>query len=455
MVKRAGQRAIVIGAGMGGLSAAAALSRHFEEVMVLDRDTLPSSPASRAGAPQDRHPHGILAGGLQALEALLPGYQKALADSGAVPVNMFRDVRFELPDVGPMPQRDCGTTILCASRPLIETVLRRQVMALANVGFRSGCRVTEIVSAGVRPAVRFASGDEKNVAIEADLVIDAGGRGALTLALLDQLGWASPAETVVGVDISYTTAVLPWAVGESRKWQLAITHAEPPELTSAALLLPTEEGRCYLALAEHHASTRPQSWDELLTALQGLKTTTIYDAVCDLTPLEDLRHFVLDESRWRHFERLERLPPGVLPIADSLCRFNPIYGQGMSVAARQAKLLHDVLGRVAEEADPIAALQVQFMADVGAVLQAPWMMGVNADFAYPGTRGARPERYEESRQFEAALFRAAVADPVVQIAFSEVLQLVKPFDLLQDPDIKRRIEARAQAPADGLQAAAG
>ena len=194
--------------------------------------------------------------------------------------------------------------------------------------------------------------------------------------------------------------------GKSQKWQMAVTHAEPPRLTSAALLLPMEEGRCYVFLSEHHASTRPQGWDELLTALHELKTTTIYDAVCDLTPLEDLRHFVLDESRWRHFERLERLPMGVLPIADSLCRFNPIYGQGMSVAARQAKLLHDVLGRVAEEADPIAALQVQFMADVGAVLQAPWMMGVNADFAYPGTRGERPERYEESQQFEASLFRA-------------------------------------------------
>jgi hypothetical protein len=185
-----------------------------------------------------------------------------------------------------------------------------------------------------------------------------------------------------------------------------------------------------------------------------LKTTSIYDAVRDLTPLEGLRHFGFDESRWRHFERLDTLPHGVLPVGDSLCRFNPVYGQGMSSAAKQAKLLHDVLARVAAEANPIAALQTQFMAEVGVVLQAPWSMGVNADFAYPGTRGERPEHYEQGRQFEAALVRAAVADPVVQAAFSDVMQLVKPFDRLQDPDIKQRIEAHAEVPDARAQHAA-
>jgi 2-polyprenyl-6-methoxyphenol hydroxylase-like FAD-dependent oxidoreductase len=426
---------------MGGLAAAGALSSHFEEIIVLDRDALPSSAASRTGTPQDRQPHGILAGGLRALDALLPGFEKALADAGAVPMNWFRDIAFERPDVGALPRRDCGTLILCASRPLIESVLRQQVAALGNVGFRSNCRVTELLAGEGRPAVRFVGGDSGLATVEADLVIDAGGRGALTLALLNKLGWPQPAETAVSLEISYTTAILQWHPVD---WTVAATFPDPPDLTNGALLMPMEGGRSFLLLAEHHAPTRPQSWDAMLAALRGLKTQTIYEAVRHLTPIEELRYFAFDESRWRHFERLEKLPRGVLPLGDSLCRFNPIYGQGMSSAALQAKLLHDVLGRVGAEADPITALQAQFMAQVGAVLQAPWQMGANSDFAYPGTRGERPEHYEESRQFEAALMRAAVADPVVQTAFSDVLQLVKPFELLQDPDIKRRIEAQAQ-----------
>lgn len=444
MTKRAGRRAIVVGAGIGGLSAAGALAPYFDEVVVLDRDALPSSIASRPGTPQDRHPHGLLAGGLQALDTLLPGFEKALVDAGAVRIKMFQDVRFERPDVGPLPRRDCSTTILSATRPLIEGVLRQQVAAFANVSLRSDCRVTELAVEGMGPSVKFAGEDGVLTTIEADLVIDAGGRGGLTLALFDKLGWARPAETVVGVDISYTTALLPWRPGGSQDWKVAVTHAAPPGLTSAASLMQMEGERGLLLLAEHHAQTRPQTWEEMLAALRRVKTTTIYDAVCDLTPIDGLRHFVLDESRWRHFERLEKLPHGVIPVGDSLCRFNPIYGQGMSSAALQAKLLHDVLARVAAQADQISALQTQFMAGVGAVLQAPWTMGVNADFAYPGTRGERPEGYEEGRQFETALFRAVVADPMVQAALSDVIQLVKPFDRLQEQDIKRRIEAHAQ-----------
>jgi hypothetical protein len=120
------------------------------------------------------------------------------------------------------------------------------------------------------------------------------------------------------------------------------------------------------------------------------------------------------------------------------------YGQGMSVAARQAKLLRDILCTATTDGDPIAAIQTRFMSEVDPLLQTPWSMGVNADFAYPCTRGKRPEGYEEGRLFEAALFRATVADPVVHSAFSDVVQLVKPFDYLQSPDIRQRIEAQAQ-----------
>lgn len=448
-----GQRAVVIGAGVGGLSAAAALSTHFDEVMVVDRDMLPMEPGSRAGVPQDRHPHGILAGGLQALETLLPGYRDALADAGAVSVNLFRDFRFERPDIGSMPQRDCGVTILSASRPLIEVVLRRKVMAISNIDFRSGCRALEIVGSGARPAVRLQERAGVPTLTPADLVIDAGGRGTLTLALLDELGWTKPAETIVGVDISYTSVVLPWAPDEARNWQMAFTDADPPDLPCAAFLLPVEQGCCYLALAEHHAPSRPRNWADLLGTLRRLRTTTIYDTVCNLCPIGDLRHFLLEESRWRHFESLPKLLPGVLPLADSLCRFNPIYGQGMSVAAREAKLLRDVLGQVEGEADPIAALQARFMSNVGALLQFPWAIGVNADFAYRGTRGTLPDGYAEAVAFEAALFRAAAADPIVHRAFSNAMQLLEPFEVLQSPDIKRRIDAHIAATGQGLHAA--
>ena len=154
-----------------------------------------------------------------------------------------------------------------------------------------------------------------------------------------------------------------------------------------------------------------------------------------------IRHYRFPASIWKHFERLPRLPRGVLPVADALCRFNPIHGQGMSAAAKQARLLQDVSRRAAAEPDPIAALQARFMAEVASVLDTPWNMSTSADLAFPATRGERPENFEEARQFEAALFRAAVADPVVHRATTEVAQLLQPRSLLHEPDIMRRIEA--------------
>jgi 2-polyprenyl-6-methoxyphenol hydroxylase-like FAD-dependent oxidoreductase len=172
-----------------------------------------------------------------------------------------------------------------------------------------------------------------------------------------------------------------------------------------------------------------------------LITPTVYNALRYAEPPEGIRHYRFPVSTWKHFERLPRLPRGVLPVADAFCRFNPIHGQGMSSAAKQARLLQDVLSRAAAKPDPIAALQAGFMADVASVLETPWNMSTSADLAFPATRGERPERFEEAQQFEAALFRAAVADPVVHRAMMDVAQLLRPQSRLQEPDMLRRIEA--------------
>jgi len=131
----------------------------------------------------------------------------------------------------------------------------------------------------------------------------------------------------------------------------------------------------------------------------------------------------------------------VLPIADAFCRFNPIHGQGMSSAALQARMLQGVLYRAATEQDPIAAAQAGFMTEVASVLETPWTMSTSADLAFPQTRGERPDNFTEARELEAALFRAAVADPVVHRAMIEVAQLLQPHQRLREPDITRRIEA--------------
>jgi len=447
-----GRRAVVIGAGIGGMSAAGALAKYFEQVEILERDGLPVSAGSRSGTPQDRHPHALLAGGLRALDQIFPGFKSDLAAAGAVPVSDAREVQFERPDVGVLPKRDFGISVLCATRPLIELVLRRRAEAVANITLRPASRVIGIVppagGAGVR-GIQFVNGSVRFETLDADLVVDASGRGAPTLTLLDALCWDRPQMTEIGVDITCATAVVEIPPNATTEWKAVLTLPDPPHVALHAIIVPTEDGRWIIAIADHNATARIETWDAFLDASRSLITPTVYNALRYTQPPDGIRHYRFPVSTWKHFERLPRLPRGVLPVADAFCRFNPIHGQGMSFAAKQALLLQDVLDRAAADADPIAALQAGFMTEVASVLETPWIMSTSADLAFPQTRGERPDNFAEARQFEAALFRAAVADPVVHRAMIEVAQLLQPHQRLHEPDVVRRIEA-----ASGVQAAA-
>ena len=127
-----GGQALVIGAGIAGLTAAGALAHRFEHVVVIERDTLPAQPTHRAGTPQARHVHGLLLSGQRALSELFPGFEQDLARFGAVPLRAGLDVRVERPGYDPFPQRDLGWSGYAASRPAIERALRRRVEGQAN-----------------------------------------------------------------------------------------------------------------------------------------------------------------------------------------------------------------------------------------------------------------------------------------------------------------------------------
>jgi hypothetical protein len=419
------------------------LAQHFERVDILERDRLSTSPGSRSGTPQDRHPHGLLAGGLRALDRIFPGYERDLAAAGAVPVTFARDVQFERPDVGVLPKRDFGIPVLCATRPLIELVLRRRAEAVANVTLQPASRVIGFVpaagGAGAR-GVQFVNGSGRFETLDADLVVDGSGRGAPTLTLLDALCWDRPQVTEIGVDITYATAVVEIPRNATTEWKAVLTLPDPPHVALHAIILPTEGGRWITAIADHNVTARIETWEAFLEASRSLITPTVYNALRDAQPPEGIRHYRFPMSAWKHFERLPRLPRGVLPITDALCRFNPIHGQGMSSAAKQAFLLQNVVDRAVADPDPIAALQAGFMAEVASVLETPWSMSTSADLAFPQTRGERPDNFAEARQFEAALFRAAVIDPVVHRAMIEVAQLLQPHQRLREPDITQRIE---------------
>ena len=248
--------------------------------------------------------------------------------------------------------------------------------------------------------------------------------------------------TEVGIDIAYATAVVSMPPDAPAYWKLGVAHGAPPLDARHAVLVPIEGRRMTVTIGELHGKDRLDSWEAFLErGLGRLHTRSFYNALRQAEPTDEIRNYVFQASQWRHFERLPRLPHGILPLGDALCRFNPIHGQGMSSAAKQALLLRDVLERLHHSLDPIPSVQAWVMAGVTEILHTPWAMSTTADFAYPATRGERPEHFAEGHEFEAALFRTAMVDPVVHRTMVDVMQLLEPIGLLREPEIQRRIEA--------------
>jgi 2-polyprenyl-6-methoxyphenol hydroxylase-like FAD-dependent oxidoreductase len=439
-----GKQAVVIGAGMGGLAAAGALADHFEQVVVLERDTLPSAPAHRAGTPQARHVHGLLSSGQRALSELFPGFERDLARAGAVPLNPGLDLRVERPGYDPFPQRDLGCLSYAASRPTIESVVRRRVEGLANITLRPGCRVTDLLASPNREAVtgvRCENDSGASETVAADLVVDASGRGALTLALLQSIGRPPPEETTIGIDLSYSTCVFTIPDDAPTEWKGVLTFAQAPHNRRGGIVLPLEGNRWMATLGGRHGDVPPGDAEGFLTYAQSLRTPTIFNAIRHAKPLDGVARYGFPESVLRHFERLDGFPRGLLPIGDAICRFNPVYGQGMSVAALEACLLQGLLERLAGDSDPIAGLAPAFFAKVPTLIETPWSVAI-LDFAFPNARGQRPADFEMTLNFGIALTRLAAEDPAVHKLTVEVQHLLKPRGVYRDPTLVQRVLAK-------------
>ena len=441
---RIGKQAVVIGAGMGGLTAAGALADCFDQVVVLERDILPSEPAYRAGTPQARHVHALLLSGQRALGELFPGFEQDLARAGAVPLKVGLDVRIERPGYDPFPQRDLGWFSYALSRPTIERTVRSRVESQPNTSLRQRCRVQEVL---VTPngesvtGVRFENSKGASETVAADLVVDASGRGAPTLGLLKSIGQPLPEETTIGIDLGYATCIFAIPDDAPTDWKGVMTFGQAPQNARGGLMLPLEGNRWMVTIGGRHGDVPPGDPEGFLNYAKELRTPTIYNSIRHAKRMDGVARYGFPESVRRHFERLEFFPRGLLPIADAICRFNPVYGQGMSVAALEACLLRKLLETPGAGGDPISCLARTFFAEVQTLIDTPWSVAV-LDFAFPDTRGQRPADFETRLKFGIALTQLAAEDPTVHKLTAEVQNLLKPRNVYLDPALVKRVFAK-------------
>ena len=446
-----GRQAVVVGAGMAGLAAARALSGFFERVVVLESDTLPAGAATRPGTPQCRHVHALLAGGLNALAALFPNFQRDLAQAGAVPLRVASDFLYERPNYD-IPSRDLGFQIFSMTRPLIEAVVRGCVRECGNIELRERFRAKELV-------VNRNGGDAKvsgvlceelagpREQLDAELVVDASGHGSLTLAALAAADQPAPHEISIGVDIGYATALVEIPGDAPADWKCLLTLPDYPHNTRGAFILPAENRRWMVTASGRYNEKPPGEWARFLEHTKQTRTSTAFQAIRNAQPVGEIALFGFKASRWRRFDQTPRFPAGLVPIGDTICRFNPIYGQGMSVACQEAVTLQRLLSTKSAEGGSLDDLACTFFKEAQPIIETPWSMAVMPDFLDPRTQGARPADLANTLKFSAATFKLAVEDAAVHKVLIEVQHLLKPGSALREPAFVERVKAEMAARA--------
>lgn len=441
-----GQHAIVIGAGMGGLTAAKALSPYFDKVTVLERDALSATAEPRIGTPHCRQLHVLLRGGLETLSEFFPSFEAELQKAGAVRVRVGSETLVEAPGFDPFPQRDLGIDSLSMTRPLIELVVRRFVERERNIALQTASRATWLIASpdgtgvtGVR--CDLASGD--SIELAADLVVDASSRGTLTLELLDRLDLPRPEQTEIGVDLAYATATFRIPQHAPRNWR-AVFHRPSAASGRGGFVFPIEGDCWHVGLNGVHGEAPSDQLDEFIAFAGDLRRPTIHDAIKHAEPVGAIHRFNLPASVRRRFELLEDFPQRLLVIGDAICRFNPAYGQGMTVAVQEARVLKRLLADRANDGQGLDELALAYFESIQSVLAAPWSVAEN-DFIYGKTRGRCPRDFQQRMQFSAALQKVAAQDAAVHRTVAEVNHLLKPHSALRDPEIVRKVEAMMAA----------
>ncbi|HUE85937.1 MAG TPA: NAD(P)/FAD-dependent oxidoreductase [Vicinamibacterales bacterium] len=434
--------AIVVGASMSGLLVARALSEHFGRVTLVERDVLPGRPEVRKGAPQAAHAHGLLASGYRVMDDYFPGLMDALEASGAPRGDVAGDFlwfqygRWKL-------RHPVGRRGITVSRPGLETAVRRRVKALANVTFLEG-------TAAVKPAfdaqagsvtglvVRTRNGGAETT-IDADLVVDASGRGSQSAKWLEEWGFELPVTLSVKVDVGYSTRVFERRPGEFCHSIGGLVSGTPTG-TRLGAVLAAEGNQWVVTLAGMLGDYPPTDEKTWIQFAASLPVPVVHDLVTTARPLTDFATFRFPANQRRLYERMPRFPGGYLVVGDAVCSFNPIYGQGMSVAAMEAKALDDVLSA---GLDGVAR---RFYERAHKIVEIPWTIATGEDLRFPQVQGTRPPGFRLVNRYLERVHAVASKDLVVSRSFFDVLSLLAPPTSLMTPRVAWRVLARA-APA--------
>ncbi len=452
-----GDHAVVLGASMSGLLAARVLSDFYRTVTVVERDVMPTDAAQRRGVPQGQHVHALWPRGSQILNELFSGFFTELVTDGGKVWDDGDSSKFYLSFGGhqfvrsvAFPHFQPRDATHYQSRPFLEDHVRRRVRAIPNVTMRDGHDVVKLTCSKDRSRVTGVSiasrQSDENQSMSADLVVDATGRGSRMPAFLESLGYDRPVEDEVVMRLAYSSQLLRIPPGMHNG--LAVLIGPVPGRPTGMALFTYEDYTWLLTTIGLAGHEPPADLTGMLRFIEDFTPPEVLSALQCARPLGDVARYRTPSSRWRRYDKIRRFPAGLLVFGDAICSFNPIYGQGMTVAALEAVALDRCLRRGRSNLAP------KFFHAAAKPIGVAWQLAVGGDLALPEIEGLRPLSMRLANKYVDRVQTAAETNLAVAEQFLKVAGFSSRPASLFAPSVVFRVAAvnwqRRRAPASEL-----
>jgi 2-polyprenyl-6-methoxyphenol hydroxylase-like FAD-dependent oxidoreductase len=417
------QHAIVLGGSLGGLMQARVLKNHFAKVTIIEKDKVERKVFSRKGQPQTRHLHGLLPAGFQVMSHYFPDLKEDLVQNGALVADFAKDMIWYTHG-GYRKRFEMNLDAVTLSRPTLEHLIRERVLNLPGIELIDEAKVKGLVfkkKQGRVAGIQYQNTSGETIDLSADLIIDVTGRSSRSAQWLTEMGFVAPTQTEVKVNVGYATRTYQRdpdsALGKS--WMLHTPEA--PFESRFGGMFPIEGDRWILTVGGWHGDFAGIDEASFNQFVKELPMPEFYDIISQSEPLSEVMTYKFPHSLRRHYEHLRSFPVGYLVAGDAVCSFNPVYGQGMTSASLQARLLDQILSEGVVE----QKLALTFFKKVAKIIDIPWQMAVGEDFRYPATQGPKPFGIELINKYITLVHRATLRDQVVCDAFLRVMSLLE------------------------------
>jgi flavin-dependent dehydrogenase len=431
--------AIVVGGGIAGLLVARVLAEHFKRVSLIERDRYPQDPTFRPGVSQGRQLHTVNLRGQHVLEELFPGILTKLVDHGAVVHDCQQDMIMHFPS-GWAYRASSSYEYYFFSRHLMEWQVRQELRKYACVHVIEKQEVIGLLASDDKQSVTGVSMRARNGAapaesaltdLTADLVVDTSGRESRSPQWLEALGYARPEETTVNPFLGVAARVYRPAADPNRDWKAMLIRPEPPEKQRGGMIMPSEGGYWWVSIGGFCKEYPPTDEEGFLEFAKTLPVPTLYEAIRDAQPASPIYSYRRTENRLRHFEKLQALPDGFVVAGDSFCQVNPIYGQGMALAAMAATTLRQSLA-----GGDLHGLPSRYYKELAKTVLPSWQATLSNDYRVPGVEGGEiNETTRIMQRYFDDITNLLPNSPSIRLTFLEVTQMLKPTTALLHPSV--------------------